>query len=233
MHSNVVLPGQFVLLIDSLLAVLSEIDLSVQRADAYVCLVLSCLPWAAPQLRDRNLMELERIFQTLSEYMSNRPAVLAKSGIHLAHQSLALYRDVTIDTPYVQKDYLDLIWAQMQDLKQHDWETFILANPYKLLLQPLSSQLQHEIPPVSVPSSVSVVKFIYQPKVWIFNDSVNVVGEKAICHLPSTFSVSRYVLDDMITDTIRMFSHNHLECTALLLKVEKFFNGDYVAKHGF
>jgi hypothetical protein len=163
--------------LDSFLGVLSECEVAVERSDAYTFLVLSSLPWVASQLRDRNFMELERIFQTLHDYMTARPERLAASGIPDAVDTLSLYRDSAINVPYIQKDYLELTWTQIQDLKQNDWETYILSNPFSSHSHGLSGQLQHDVPPVIVPSSVTHVKFIYQPKVWIFNDSVNVPGQ--------------------------------------------------------
>jgi nuclear cap-binding protein subunit 1 len=45
--------------------------------------------------------------------------------------------------------------------------------------------------------------------------------------------VSRFVLDDIYTDTLRIFSLNHTECTSLLLQSEKFFNQDCITKNGY
>lgn len=73
---------------------------------------------------------------------------------------------------------------QLQDLKQNGWVVQILANPFLELNSILENQVQHEIPVISIPSSVTVIKFNYQYKFWIFDDSVNVAGE--VCDLELT-----------------------------------------------
>lgn len=171
------MPDQLITLFDCFLNVIQEPSVAIERADAFVFTVMAALPWCSSTLHDRNLIELERIFNVLNEYMNLRGPMAINSDIPLAHKALSMYRDTTIDTPYIQKDYLELVWVQLQDLKQNGWNANILLNPYLSIAEKLSSQLGHEISAVSIPSSVTPVKFTYQPKFWIFNDSVNVVGQ--------------------------------------------------------
>lgn len=233
LNANVILPAQLIAVFDSFLGVITEQGVTVERSDAFVHCVMAALPWCASELRDRHLLELDRIFSILTEYMNSRSGLIEAAGIPLAYFTLAVYRDTSIDKPYIQKDQLDLLWLQIQDLKLNNWDASILANLFAPHKEALSEQLGHELSAINVPSSVTPVKFTYQPKFWIFNDAVNVMGEKTICHLPSTFSVSRFILDDMITDTIRFFSLNHTECTNLLLRTERYLNMEFVSKHKY
>lgn len=57
-------------------------------------------------------------------------------------------------------------------------------------------------------------------------------NQKQISHLPSTSSIARFILDDTITDTIRIFSLNHKECTSLLLDTPRYFNSSHLESEG-
>jgi hypothetical protein len=173
LNANVILPNQLINLFDKLL----DIDADEQsRKDQFMMILMSSLPYAT-QLRDRNLMELERIYTTVEEYVVQRNANFAESQIALVQKQLACYRDSAIDVPYIQKEPMDLLLSQLQDLKQNNWVVSILADPFKSYLSILGNQLQHELGEFIIPSSITPVKFSYQPKFWIFNDSVNIPGE--------------------------------------------------------
>ncbi|KAJ3255331.1 Nuclear cap-binding protein subunit 1 [Boothiomyces macroporosus] len=227
-NAGVILPGQLIGLFDTFLAVASEINVNQERADAFVYVVMAAIPWAAVQLRDRNLMELERIMGEIGIYMTTRAENAVSTGIKAANNALLVYRDCVGGEPYESMDKLALLWEQTMNLKNSNWETPILPNYNQQFAEANSRQIPHDIPVITIPSSVTQVKFLYQSKFWIFDDGVNIAGNKKICNLPSTTQLSRHILEDSIIDIIRMFSLNHKECAFILLNTEQYFNTSYI-----
>jgi hypothetical protein len=50
------------------------------------------------------MLELDRIYAVLQNYMESRTNSIEVAGIPAAHFTLAVYRDTSIDKPYIQKD---------------------------------------------------------------------------------------------------------------------------------
>ncbi|KAJ1327113.1 hypothetical protein BSLG_010460 [Batrachochytrium salamandrivorans] len=230
-NANVVLPGQLVALWDVLLSVTLEPDVRQERADAFIFIVLASIPYVATQLNDRSPEHLTRIVNGMDAHFSKRAARAAQVGLADAFNALALYQ-VGEGEPYKQLDKLDLLWIQIQDLKSKGWEVPILPKVHELFEDVLGQELQHDIPSVDIPSTLTSIKFCYQPKIWIFDDSLS-EGETAWAHLPRTKDITRFILDDAITDLIRIFSLNHKECSLLLLHLDVHFNREYLSKEGY
>ncbi|KAI8927873.1 armadillo-type protein [Entophlyctis helioformis] len=229
--ANVILPLQLMDLLDTLLSVTLEPDVRQERSDAFVFIVLATLPWAAAQLRERAPEHLERIITGMSSYFAIRKSRESITGLATAMDAMTMYRS-TSDDPYRQVDKLELLWTQVQGMRATNWDARILVRPHELFETTLSQGLQHELPPVSVPSSLTSVKFNYQPKVWIFDDSL-LSGERQVGHLPQTTDIARFILDDVATDIVRVFQLNHTEATALLLRLDTHFDLDYLADNGY
>ena len=104
MNANAILPPQLIAIFDAFLGVIAERGVTLERSDAFVHCVMACLPWCAPELRDRNMLELDRIYAVLKDYMESRTNSIEVAGIPVAHFTLAVYRDTSIDKPYIQKD---------------------------------------------------------------------------------------------------------------------------------
>ncbi|KAL2918616.1 Nuclear cap-binding protein subunit 1 [Polyrhizophydium stewartii] len=221
-NSNVILPAQLITIFDTLLAVTLEADVRQERSDAIVFLVLSAIPWAAAQLRDRAKDAFERIMGGMHQYFDLRASRAASVGINAALEATAMYR-AHDDFPFARIDKLGLLWLQIQDLASNNWETQILLKVHDAVEDVLSESLQHEVPQIVVPSTLTVIKFNYQPKIIIFDDSL-LEGESPWSHLPRVQTISRFILDDLATDIIRIFSLNHKECCRLLLEMDKFLD---------
>ncbi|KAJ3297509.1 Nuclear cap-binding protein subunit 1 [Borealophlyctis nickersoniae] len=222
-NANVIRPAQLIGLFDVFLTVLSEPNVPVRRADAFVYVLLATIPWVGSQLRDRTPSELDRVLATVEGYMNSRKQN-APVGIAQALEALKTYRD---GEPYNQGDRLELLWAQILHLKKaDDWEAKVLFKTHSMFEETLGQNLQHELLPVTIPNRHDV-KFSYQPKFWVFDDSVH-SPENAIIKLPPVFSISRFILDDVAYDIIRIFSLNHKEACRMLRDLETYLNKDYL-----
>jgi nuclear cap-binding protein subunit 1 len=229
-NANVIEAGQLIGLLDLYLNVAEEPGVNQERVDAYVYVVLATIPFAAMTLKEKALQDFQRVYSKIETFIETRQAKLVTTGISAAHETLSVYQSKT--EPYVMQDRLELLWSQIVNLKNDNWQVPIVVDLISAFSEDLDRQICHEIPKITIPSSVTAVKFLYQPKFWVFDDSVNVPGEKPLCHLPSTTTISRFVLDDVITDTIRIFSLNHKECSKLLLKTDSLLNIDFIERQG-
>lgn len=92
--------------------------------------------------------------------------------------------------------------------------------------------VQHSIPPLVIPSTVTVVKFDYQPHFRIFDDSI-INGPLSVSNSPSVESIDRFIVSDGIADTVHTFSLNHKECAKTLLENDRLYNKAYMAEKGY
>ncbi|KAI8816755.1 armadillo-type protein [Fimicolochytrium jonesii] len=227
MSRAIISPAQLITVYDLFLNVTNEPGVQVERADAFVFSILASIPWGAEQLNARAPEELSRIMGTVESYINARRETFSSTDIPYALEALSEYRDVPADWPYAPRDRLETLWNQIVDLKTADlWASRIL---YRLDLGPAPAigQAAHALQEFSVTPSLVEVKFSYQPVLRIFDDSL-MTPENAIIKLPSTNSISRYILEDMIYDIVRIFSHNHKEASRLLWQLESFLDGFFL-----
>lgn len=191
MNVNLIRPAHFVQLLDALLAVTLEQNEKLQRSDAYVFVVMAAIPWVAGTLRDRCFTELERLHAGFENYMILRDQNRASSGLDLTVQALAIYRDCGESLPYPNQDRLELLWKQIQQLQLVNWEVQILARPYMQYSAMLVNEIFHEIPAITIPSSLTQVKFNYQPCFWIFDDSLT-AGAVCFTYIGSYRKFAKY-----------------------------------------
>ncbi|KAL5038717.1 hypothetical protein BDV3_001940 [Batrachochytrium dendrobatidis] len=230
-NSNVLLPEKFVSLLSDLFSVTTEPKVRQERSDAFLFVVLSTIPFVAARLNDRAPDQLNMIFNGIDARFLTRALHRSETGLVETFDALAMY-STKVDSPYIQMDKLDLLWLQVQNLKSDNWKVPILNKVHEYFEDILSQGLQHDIPAVSIPSTLTSIKFNYQPKIWVFDDSL-AIGETRWAHLPPTNNICRFILDDAITDLICIFSLNHKECSLLLLHLDVHLNKSYLSKYEY
>ena len=233
--ANVITATELVGLLNTLLSVTMEASVKQERSDAFVFLVLSNLPFVAAHLRDSVPEELKRIINGLTDYFSLRQANLAT--VQLAMEATAVYRsDLSAEDefPYRRVDRLTLLWLQTQNMQEKQFEVPLLPNLVADFEAVVSQQLQHELPPVRIPSTVTAVRFDYQPMFCIFDDAINdPLSDSRIAHLPLLTDIHRFLLSDIVTDVIRVFSLNHTEATRILLHLDGCIDTTYLAANNY
>ncbi|KAJ3045244.1 Nuclear cap-binding protein subunit 1 [Rhizophlyctis rosea] len=232
-NANVILPAQLIGLFDVFLTVLDEHELRVERADAFVYIILATIPWVSAQLHERTPNELNRVLTRIETYMGARKANAGQAGIARAFEALKTYRDLPDGEPYDQDDRLELLWAQIKQLANADeWNVKLFLRTSVMFETDFTAGETHELKVVTIPGEDVSIKFSYHPKFWVFDDSVH-SPENAIVKLPSQFSISRFIFDDLIYDIIRIFSLNHKECSRFLRDLPQFFDEGYLQNNGY
>ncbi|KAJ3185170.1 Nuclear cap-binding protein subunit 1 [Geranomyces variabilis] len=204
---------------NTLLSVVHEPGVRVERSDAFVYAVLASVPWAAGILNTEAPEQFTEILLAIETYMNARRANFANTDIPRAMRALATYRDVPADWPFEQIDQLESLWRQIIDMKESDgWAAKILWRSAGFDAV-LSTQAKHDFESFKIVHGENDVKFSYQPVLRLFDDSLQ-TPDNAIIHLPSTRTISRFILEDLIRDIIRIFSLNHREACRILFSLD-------------
>ncbi|KAJ3150102.1 Nuclear cap-binding protein subunit 1 [Geranomyces michiganensis] len=204
---------------NTLLSVVHEPGVRVERSDAFVYAVLAAVPWSASVLNAEAPEQLTELMLAVETYMNARRENFANTDIPRAMRALATYRDVPADWPFEQIDQLESLWRQIIDMKESDgWAARILWRSSEFD-DVLSTQAKHDFQPLKIVHGEHDVKFSYQPVLCLFDDSLQ-TPDNAIIRLPSTRTISRFILEDLIRDIIRIFSLNHREACRILFGLD-------------
>ena len=105
---------------------------------------------------------------------------------------------------------------QISNLQQNDWK----LNAVEFEIHECEEKLQFNFTKADIPQMQC--QFLYPPVFYILPESPN---------LPSIDSADRYLLNDVITDVIQIFSHNHTYCAKILLNIDKVFSKDFCGQY--
>ncbi|KAJ3123155.1 Nuclear cap-binding protein subunit 1 [Physocladia obscura] len=196
--------------------------------DAIVASVLGALPWASFYLFKNDSEGLSKLIALVEIYMNRRRDSLRFGSLGLVFDSLKVYRDCPPSEPYVQVDKLENLWSQILDLQASNWDETLLMRPENALFLELAGGTKHLLRQFIMPQHIEVSNIPGQePWFWVFDDSVN-TPEKILVDLPPTHKIERFIMDDLILDTIHLLSHNHIEAAHFLLNLDKFHkDSDY------
>ncbi|KAJ3283233.1 Nuclear cap-binding protein subunit 1, partial [Blyttiomyces sp. JEL0837] len=103
-----------------------------------------------------------------------------------------------------------------------EWNDDMILRLNEGMQQELAGSIAHPVSKIPIPSDFGNATIPEQePLFWAFDDSVN-SGETKLVNLPPTSSIQRFIMDDLVVDTIHMLSHNHFECCNILLHMPNF-----------
>jgi nuclear cap-binding protein subunit 1 len=119
------------------------------------------------------------------------------------------------------------LWSQVVSLEtDHHFQMSVLPDYSEFIQSSVPAYKELLIPDLKVTDkmiSLSAFKFDYQPRFWIFDDSVDAsLSQVAPMHHPG-----RFVLEELIQDTIELYSLNHTEACKLLLSLPSFLSQDF------
>ncbi|KAJ3414970.1 Component of the cap-binding complex (CBC) [Chytridiales sp. JEL 0842] len=216
-NANVISAGSFMNLVSGMLAALDMPGLKSELVDAIVFIVLGSLPWVARRLSADVPGDFEALLARIGGFMAQRRSTLKAGALGLVFDALKVYRDCPPEEPYIQIDRLENLWIQLQNMQSRSWTEELLLKPFESLDQAVDQPTLHTPRDVSLPTEFRSSRIPEQePLFWVFDDSVN-TEEKRIADLPPTSTIERFIMDDIAVDTIYLHSHNHIECSQLLL----------------
>ncbi|CAO3616959.1 unnamed protein product [Cunninghamella echinulata] len=209
-NANVISPSAYCHLLEDILTDLNQIDQMKRRLDCLVYIVLSSLPWSGKELSDRCSSDLNAILSKIDIYMTKRGSTELPV--------LKVFQDSK------DQDELIHLWQLIQNLQKNDWKVSIIPKVYRWFDDELNSALQHEIPRLTISPSEDVSQCLYPRHILkVFVDENGKTRET----LPDHDSLEYFVLQDVISGTIRIFESNRKDCAKYLFNVAGEFEPGY------
>ncbi|KAF2069159.1 hypothetical protein CYY_009519 [Polysphondylium violaceum] len=200
LHTNAIFE-----LYETLLSVLNTPDYTQNKADYYVYLVMSTIPWIGEHLSKNHLGQLNAVIDELESYVASR-----------SHEDKKFYQPFTDFD-----DRLDLLMKQIRNLRdENGWVVNSILAPHKHFTEQLSVSTQHHIlPPINLPINDSDYEYpsFNKPLFRLFIDEQK--------------TIERYIIEDYIIDTLYFFNSNHKECSRFIYSLPVTFDiGDIVVE---
>lgn len=203
-NCHVISASSIIVVFDNFLEATTESDIPQVRSDWLVYAVLSSLPWVARELFEKRENDLCRILNSIQAYLQTR---------HKHHvAALSVWQS---DTPHIQEEYLDCLWAQIDKLRRDNWQEKHIVRPYLAFDSILSEALQHNLPdllpPPHHPSNVYP-----QPKVVFRMFDYTDCPENGPV-LPGAHNIERFLIEEHLHHIIEVHHLDRKECAAQLL----------------
>ncbi|KAK6188882.1 hypothetical protein SNE40_004967 [Patella caerulea] len=202
-NCHVLVASSVLQMFDNFVEVALEDNIPQVRSDWYVNSVLSALPWVGRELFEKKEAELNKLLQTIENYISKRH--------HIHVPSLRVWAS---DDPHPQEEYLDCLWAQIKNLRNNKWVEKQISRPYLAFDGVLCDALQHTLPQIIPPSHNDEMKYPIPTVVFRIFDYTD-VPEGTV--LPGSHAIERYLIEEQINKIIDSNYLERKECAAALL----------------
>ncbi|KAJ2509651.1 Nuclear cap-binding protein subunit 1 [Coemansia sp. RSA 2049] len=173
-------------------------------ANCYVYIVASTLLWAGHALSERAPQELDRRTQLVKQYVD----ALAE---HNAGSTLSV---VFHDAPAKGVDVLASLLETLGAVAGNGWKIDTIFSPYEMFASEFSQATAHELPALELPTNLAPSAFHTPP------ECLRLVPS------PADQAVHRFILQDLITDTVVQLETNRKDCAKYLLQIHGLCNED-------
>ncbi|XP_067934445.1 nuclear cap-binding protein subunit 1-like [Watersipora subatra] len=189
---------------DNLVEVCLEDNIPQTRSDWYVHTVLYTLPWVGKELFLKKEADFNKILMSVQSYLGKR----SKTHLH----ALKVW---TSDSPHVQEDRMDCMWAQIKHLQGNGWTERQIKRPYLAFEGTLQGARQHSLPNIIPPSHHEDALYPLPRVVFRMFDYTDVPDESTI--LPGSHSIERFLIDEQLHLTLLLNQYERKDCAAALL----------------
>ncbi|KAI9135877.1 MIF4G like-domain-containing protein [Paraphysoderma sedebokerense] len=198
------------------------------RRDFFATTIISSIPFVSSFLRDNAADDLSRFNSFLCDYLQSR---VQDENRRKSLNLCKIYDQVSC--PYDQMDELQIILSQLKDLENNNWEQSYTIRPYQNFTESLESQMELNFPTVDIPSDQSSSNYpTFGPVFRIFENFMSEIplNKGFVPNLPPFNSICRFIMSDLIVDTIQIFDCNHKEAANYLLLTRNIFDEGVVEK---
>ncbi|KAI4798129.1 hypothetical protein KUCAC02_022258 [Chaenocephalus aceratus] len=194
-NCHVIAAPSMVAMFENFISVTQEEDVPQVRADWYVYVVLSCLPWVGKELYEKKDVEMDRLFSQVDGFLKRR-----------VKTHVSMLQVWTAEKPHLQEEYLDCLWAQIQKLKKDRWQERHILRPYIAFdTQPAPFTPRDTSPAPSTPMPHVVFRM------FDYTDA----PEGPV--MPGSHSVERFVIEENLHCIIKTHWKERKTCAAQLL----------------
>lgn len=189
-------------LYQSFLEVSLEEGVPQVRSDYFVYCILSSLPWSAEELNESKGPELDKLLEGIDKYMRKRKK-----------DHVSFLRVWSSEKPHEQRDSLDCLWSQIQDMKTESWMEGVILRPYRAFHNILSDALPHPLPPFTPPPHTDECEYP-PPSITFRLFDVTDIPEGPV--LPASTSINRYLVEDCLYRIVHVYL-DRKDCAAQLV----------------
>lgn len=201
-NCHVVEVSSLLVLYESFLDAANEEGIPQVRSDFFVYSIMSSLPWSAEELSESKSQDLEKVLDRIDKYVRGR------KKDHVA--SLRVWHS---DKPLEQKDYIDSLWSQIQDMKSTGWTERVILRPYRAFHSLLSNALQHSLPLFTPPPHTDDCVYPIPRVIFRLFDPSDIPEGPA---LPGANTINRYLVEDCLARVLQVYL-DRKDCAAQLV----------------
>ncbi|XP_033634615.1 nuclear cap-binding protein subunit 1-like [Asterias rubens] len=202
-NCRVVDVSSMVQLYEAFVAVTLEEGIPQVRSDWFVYTFLSSLPWVGQEIAEKKEEELDKMLSVVETYMTKRKK-----------DHIPMLRVWHSDTPHVQEDSIDCLWAQTCKLRRDDWNHKSILRPYLSFDSILCEALQHTLPQFTVPPHNEECVYPLPKVIFRMFDYTDAPEGPT---MPGHHSIERYLVEEQLSCIISAYVKDRKECAAQLV----------------
>ncbi|VBB25623.1 unnamed protein product [Acanthocheilonema viteae] len=206
-NCRVVSSSSLVEFYESFMEAACEENIPQVRSDWFVYAVLHSLPWAGPELNDREKEPLDNLLEGVDKYMLERSTSHAK------------LLQVWSATEHEQKEYLDSLWTQISKLRDDNWVERHISRYYVAFDGSLAGAITHNLPIFVPPPHTSMMVYPLPTVVFRFFDYADCPDGGPV--LPGAHSIERFLIEEELCSIIGNNCYSRKECAAQLVSYQK------------
>ncbi|TPX36634.1 hypothetical protein SmJEL517_g01308 [Synchytrium microbalum] len=205
LNCSVIEVSSLLTLLDVFITAASVDGTPEERSDCLMYIVLCTICWAAKTLNEKDPIGTDRILAACELYMNARALAARSAPRAIALEGMLYVRGAAV--PPV--DLLESLWTQILELAQGDWEVAALPKPWRMFS--LENQAPAQPRPLTLPHDEVTVRYPFQ-------------GFRFRIHTTIPNNLDRFILEDLTTDIVQLFAHNHPIAAKNLLGLSNYVN---------
>ncbi|KAM3721198.1 Nuclear cap-binding protein [Dirofilaria immitis] len=206
-NCHVVSSNSLVEFYESFMEAACEENVPQVRSDWFVYAVLYSLPWAGPELNDREKEPLDNLLEGIGKYMLER---------NTSHAKLL---QVWSAMEHEQEEYLSRLWIQISKLRDDGWIERHISRYYIAFDCSLAGAVTHNLPLFVPPPHTSVMVYPLPTVVFHFFDYDDCPDGGPV--LPGAHSIERFLVKEELCSIIKNNRYSRKECAAQLVNYQK------------
>ncbi|KAJ1733279.1 Nuclear cap-binding protein subunit 1 [Coemansia biformis] len=201
--TNTISAATLLAMLDAFLAPVASAPPSSQSR-CYVHIAMSTLLWAGRLLKEAAPAELDARLRAVEQYMQRDRE--AMQGSTLA----TIFHDAPPKGPNALAHQLEVL----RTVAANEWRIDAVFAPHEMFGTEFVQATQHELPALELPTGLPPSAFRTPPEFLQLVPS------------PAEHAVRRYVLQDLIADTLSQLEYNRKDCARYLLQIHGLCNED-------
>ncbi|KAJ2713367.1 Nuclear cap-binding protein subunit 1, partial [Coemansia spiralis] len=167
------------------------------QSSCYVFIAMSTLLWAGRSLKEAAPAELDARLEAVAQYVQRLDTATQGSTL------TTIFHDAPPKGPNVLAALLDVLRA----VAAGGWQIDAVFAPHEMFAAEFAGATQHELPALELPADLPPSAFRTP------SEFVQLVPS------PAEHAVRRYVLQDLIADTLAQLEYNRKDCARYLLQI--------------